>query len=300
MELLERNTVTSPDTLKKIESCLQMIPMAEIPTSTQHTFDSMLKELKDMVLGDQVSKECTALVKRIVEERQKKRNEWVKFGRNIWGENGMPVEQVESPLETLLGSLSNLKLEVRLSLGGADVQGLVKKVGLKLFVEAVFGVEQAEVAMYSGGHLRELLRSMEDSNMQLNSLTLRIPRRILQQLPEALLTNLSKVTFVKIKLSSLFDYTDFTIVLLELAENQFKKLKGVSLEGGSLSISRDADSAKMVAALASLRSFHLSIFFHGKALQALKGIPGVNVVTDTRPINGYLHWYTVVNKGTIF
>ena len=72
VELLERNTVTSPDTLKKIESCLQMIPMAEIPTSTQHTFDSMLKELKDMVLGDQVSKECTALVKRIVEERQKK------------------------------------------------------------------------------------------------------------------------------------------------------------------------------------------------------------------------------------
>ena len=72
MELLERNTVTSPDTLKKIESCLQMIPMAEIPTSTQHTFDSMLKELKDMVLGDHVSKECTALVKRIVEERQKK------------------------------------------------------------------------------------------------------------------------------------------------------------------------------------------------------------------------------------
>ena len=58
----------------------------------------------------------------------------------------MPVEQVE----TLLGSLSSLKLEVRLSLGGADVQGLVKKVGLKLFVEAVFGVEQAEVMMYSG------------------------------------------------------------------------------------------------------------------------------------------------------
>ena len=57
----------------------------------------------------------------------------------------MPVEQVE----TLLGSLSSLKLEVRLSLGGADVQGLVKKVGLKLFVEAVFGVEQAEVTMYS-------------------------------------------------------------------------------------------------------------------------------------------------------
>ena len=73
--------------------------------------------------------------------------------------------------------------------------------------------------------------------MQLYSLTLRIPCRILEQLPEALLTNLSKVTFVKIKLSSLFDYTDFTRVLLELAENQFKKLKGVSLEGeaGSLS-----------------------------------------------------------------
>ena len=139
--------------------------------------------------------------------------------------------------------------------------------------------------------------------MQLNSLTLRIPRRILQQLPEALLTNLSKVTFVKIKLispSRPWASPDFKRVLLALAENQFKKLKGVSLEGGSLSISRDADSAKMVAALASLRSFHLSIFFHGKALQALKGIPGVNVVTDTRPINGYLHWYTVVNKGTIF
>ena len=144
--------------------------------------------------------------------------------------------------------------------------------------------------------------------MQLYSLTLRIPCRILEQLSEALLTNLSKVTFVKIKLISPSppwfrpDFTDFTRVLLALAKNQFKKLKGVSLEGeaGSLSISRDADSAKMVAALASLRSFHLSIFFHGKALQALKGIPGVNVVTDTRPINGYLHWYTVVNKGTIF
>ena len=93
MELLERNTVTSPDTLKKIESCLQMNPMAEIPKSTQHTFDSLPKELKDMVLEElettellivaQVSKECTALVKKIVEERQKKRNEWVKFGRNI-------------------------------------------------------------------------------------------------------------------------------------------------------------------------------------------------------------------------
>ena len=93
VKLLERNTVTSPDTLKKIESCLQMNPMAEIPKSTQHTFDSLPKELKDMVLEElettellivaQVSKECTALVKKIVEERQKKRNEWVKFGRNI-------------------------------------------------------------------------------------------------------------------------------------------------------------------------------------------------------------------------
>ena len=73
----------------------------------------MLKELKDMVLGDQVSKECTALVKRIVEERQKKRNEWVKFGRNIWGENGMPVEQVK----TLLISLSSLRLGVSLEFG---------------------------------------------------------------------------------------------------------------------------------------------------------------------------------------
>ena len=86
-----------------------------------------------------------------------------------------------------------------------------------------------------------------------------------------MLTNLSKVTFVKIKLSSLFDYTDFTRVLLALAKNQFKKLKGVSLEGeaGSLSISRDAGSAKMVAALASLQSFRLSGFFHGKTLNAL-------------------------------
>ena len=141
--------------LKKMVDLLEM-PLAEIPTDTRHTFDAMPNELKRMVLEQlkttellivaQVSEEFTALVKKIVEERQKKRNEWVKFGRNIWGENGMPVEQVE----TLLGSLSNLKLEVRLSLGGADVQGLVKKVGLKLFVEAVFGVEQAEVMMYSG------------------------------------------------------------------------------------------------------------------------------------------------------
>ena len=119
---------------------------------------------------------------------------------------------------------------------------------------------------------------------------------------------MSKVTFVKIKLISPSppwfrpDFTDFTRVLLALAKNQFKKLKGVSLEGeaGSLSISRDAGSAKMVAALASLQSFRLSGFFHGKTLNALEGIPGVNVVTDTRLLNGYWHGRADVSKGPIF
>ena len=148
--------------------------------------------------------------------------------------------------------------------------------------------------------------------MQLYSLTLRIPCRILEQLSEALLTNLSKVTFVKIKLSSLFDYTDFTRVLLELAENQFKKLKGVSLEGegGSLFFIRNAGFAKMVAALPSLRSFRLSGLFHGKALNALEGIPGVNVAnrlqdrmirrSSSHRFEIYGYWKADVCKGTIF
>ena len=187
--------------------------------------------------------------------------------------------------------------------------------GLKLFVEAVFGVEQAEVAMYSGGHLRELLRSMEDSNMQLYSLTLRIPCRILEQLSEALLTNLSKVTFVKIKLispSRPWASPDSKRVLLALAENQFKKLKGVSLEGegGSLFFIRNAGFAKMVAALPSLRSFRLSGLFHGKALNALEGIPGVNVAnrlqdrmirrSSSHRFEIYGYWKADVCKGTIF
>ena len=92
----------------------------------------------------------------------------------------MPAEHVE----IILRSLSNLKLGVRLSLGGADVQGLVEKVGLKLFVEAVFGVSHAELTMHPGDHFMELLASMESSNMQLYGLTLRIPRQILEQLPE--------------------------------------------------------------------------------------------------------------------
>ena len=139
-----------------------------------------------------------------------------------------------------------------MSLGGADVEGLVEKVGLKLVVEAVFGVEWATVEIHSGEHLMELLVSMESSNVHLYRLKLCIPHHILKQLPEALLSNLSKVTIVRIELigKSLSSDFDFGQVLLALAENPFKKLKGAFLWGGS--ISEDVDSAKIANAIASL------------------------------------------------
>ena len=82
VDLLETNTVTSPETLKKIASGVRLMPMAEIPNGTRHTFDAMPKELKLLVLEHletaellvvaQVSQECTTLVKKIVEMREKK------------------------------------------------------------------------------------------------------------------------------------------------------------------------------------------------------------------------------------
>ena len=86
-------------------------------------------------------------------------------------------------------------------------------------------------------------------------LKLCIPHHILKQLPEALLSNLSKVTIVRIELigKSLSSDFDFGQVLLALAENPFKKLKGVFLWGGS--ISEDVDSAKIANAIASLERF---------------------------------------------
>ena len=108
-----------------------------------------------------------------------------------------------------------------MSLGGADVEGLVEKVGLKLVVEAVFGVELATVEIHSGEHLMELLASMESSNVHLYRLKLCIPHHILKQLPEALLSNLSKVTIVRIELIGKSSDYDFGKVLLALAENPF-------------------------------------------------------------------------------
>ena len=281
--LLERNTVTIPDTLKKIATGLRMMPMAEIHDGRRHTFAAMSKELKCMVLEHlettellivaQVSKDCTAIVVKIVEERQRKRNEWVKLGRKVWGEDVVPVEQVE----ILLGSLSNLKLGVRLSLSGADVEGLVEKVGLKLLVEAVLGVQKADVEMQSGDHLMELLASMGGSNMQLESLTLHIPNLSLNQLPEGLLLNLGKLTCVTIMpIDSDSGDFDFTKVLLALAENPFNKLENVSLYGGSMSFF--SGSAKITKAIASLKRFSLTgpCISHSEA-EALKGIPGVSV-----------------------
>ena len=210
---------------------------------------------------------------KIVEERQRKRNEWVKLGRKVWGEDVVPVEQVE----ILLGSLSNLKLGVRLSLSGADVEGLVEKVGLKLLVEAVLGVQKADVEMQSGDHLMELLASMGGSNMQLESLTLHIPTLSLNQLPEGLLLNLGKLTCVTIMpIDSDSGDFDFTKVLLALAENPFNKLEDVSLYGGSMSFF--SGSAKITKAIASLKRFSLTgpCISHSEA-EALKGIPGVSV-----------------------
>ena len=281
--LLERNTVTIPDTLKKIATGLRMMPMAEIHDGRRHTFAAMSKELKCMVLEHlettellivaQVSKDCTAIVVKIVEERQRKRNEWVKLGRKVWGEDVVPVEQVE----ILLGSLSNLKLGVRLSLSGADVEGLVEKVGLKLLVEAVLGVQKADVEMQSGDHLMELLASMGGSNMQLESLTLHIPNLSLNQLPEGLLLNLGKLTCVTIMpIDSDSGEFDFRKVLLALAENPFNKVENVSLYGGS--IHYFSGSAKITKAIASLKRFSLTgpCISHSEA-EALKGIPGVSV-----------------------
>ena len=282
--LLERNTVTIPDTLKKIATGLRMMPMAEIHDGRRHTFAAMSKELKCIVLEHlettellivaQVSKDWTAIVVKIVEERQRKRNEWVKLGRKVWGED-VPVEQVE----ILLGSLSNLKLGVRLSLGEADVQSLVKKVGLKLLVEAVLGVQKADVEMQSGDHLMELLASMGGSNMQLESLTLHIPNLSLNQLPEGLLLNLGKLTCVTIMpIDSDSGDFDFTKVLLALAENPFNKLENVSLYGGSIRCY--SDFAKISKAIASLKRFSLLTedwYNEEFNFMALKRIPGVSV-----------------------
>jgi len=282
--LLERNTVTIPDTLKKIATGLRMMPMAEIHDGRRHTFAAMSKELKCIVLEHlettellivaQVSKDCTAIVVKIVEERQRKRNEWVKLGRKVWGED-VPVEQVE----ILLGSLSNLKLGVRLSLGRADVEGLVEKVGLKLLVEAVLGVQKADVEMQSGDHLMELLASMGGSNMQLESLTLHIPNLSLNQLPEGLLLNLGKLTCVTIMpIDSDSGDFDFTKVLLALAENPFNKLENVSLYGGSIRCY--SDFAKISKAIASLKRFSLLTedwYNEEFNFMALKRIPGVSV-----------------------
>jgi len=281
--LLERNTVTIPDTLKKIATGLRMMPMAEIHDGRRHTFAAMSKELKCIVLEHlettellivaQVSKDCTAIVVKIVEERQRKRNEWVKLGRKVWGED-VPVEQVE----ILLGSLSNLKLGVRLSLGRADVEGLVEKVGLKLLVEAVLGVQKADVEMQSGDHLMELLASMGGSNMQLESLTLHIPNLSLNQLPEGLLLNLGKLTCVTIMpIDSDSGDFDFTKVLLALAENPFNKLENVSLYGGSIRCY--SDFAKISKAIASLKRFSLTGEWHTEEFNymVLTRIPGVSV-----------------------
>ena len=94
-----------------------------------------------------------------------------------------------------------------------------------------FGVEWATVEIHSGEHLMELLASMESSNVHLYRLKLRFPHHILKQLPEALLSNLSKVTKVRIELidKSLSSDYDFGKVLLALAENPFKKLTDVIL-----------------------------------------------------------------------
>ena len=52
VDLLERNTVTCPHTLKKIDSCLQMMPISEIPSSTSKTFDAMPPEILYSETGD--------------------------------------------------------------------------------------------------------------------------------------------------------------------------------------------------------------------------------------------------------
>ena len=280
VDLLETNTVTSPETLKKIASGVRLMPMAEIPNGTRHTFDAMPKELKWLVLKHlettellvvaQVSQECTSLVKKIVEMRDKKMKEDVELGRNIWGEeDGMSVKQIEA----LLGSLAHLKLRVGLRLSGADVDGLVKKVGLKLFLKAVLGVSRAHVEMKSSDHVRELLDSMGRRNMQLKGLILSIPHQILEQLPEALFINLGKLTGVGIWLDqqSLNLGGDFTKVMMALAANPFKKIKYLSLFGGSFG--EGADSVKIANSIVSLDMFQYTTLGHfshyGELLHAL-------------------------------
>ena len=98
VSLLETNTVTNLDTLKKIDSCLQMMPIAEIPNSTFNNFERMPPELKckvlehlettELLIVARVSKECTALVKKIFKEREEKRKEEIKLGINILSKNG--------------------------------------------------------------------------------------------------------------------------------------------------------------------------------------------------------------------
>jgi len=267
VNLLETNTVTSLDTLKKIASGMRMIPVAEIPNATRHTFDGMPNELKCMVLKHlkttellidaQVSKEWTALVKKIVKGRQVKREEQIEFrliGRNIWGKDAMPVEQVE----TLLRSLATLKFKVSLRFSGSDVEVLVEKVGLKLFIGAVLGVNDAHVEMHSSDHLRELLATMGDGTMQLKRLTLDTPL-ILDSLPEALLLNLANLTTVCIGLMPK-DQQSLTKLLLALATNPLKKLKNVALRGGS--IDQGADSGKITEAITSLGQFWFRPFGH--------------------------------------
>ena len=261
VSLLETNTVTNLDTLKKIDSCLQMMPIAEIPNSTFNNFERMPPELKckvlehlettELLIVARVSKECTALVKKIVEEREEKRKEEIKLGINIWSNNELPVEQVE----TLLRSLADLSFKIKLRLSRAVIEGLVEKVGLKLVIGAVMGVRHALVEMHFDDHLRELLSSMGGSNMQTESLTLQIPSPILDSLPGALLLNLTKLNEVSVVPMGLTDY-DFTKVLLTLTKTPFQNLKSVFLYNGS--ILEGADSVKITEAITSLDRFSLS------------------------------------------
>ena len=264
VSLLETNTVTNLDTLKKIDSCLQMMPIAEIPNSTFNNFERMPPELKckvlehlettELLIVARVSKECTALVKKIVEEREEKRKEEIKLGINIWSKNELPVEQVE----TLLRSLADLSFKIKLRLSRADLEGLVEKVGLKLVIGAVMGVRHAHVEMHFDDHLRELLSSMGGSNMQTESLTLQIPSPILDSLPGALLLNLTKLNEVRLVPMGLPDY-DFTKVLLTLTKNPFQNLKSVSLYNSY--IPEGADSVKITEAITSLDRFSWSAPF---------------------------------------
>lgn len=351
VSLLETNKVTSNATLKRIGSYMQIMP--EIPNSTIYTFDRMPKEVKFMILKyletnellivAHVSKEWTALAKEIVEKRKIKK---IELGRNIWGEDAMPVEQVE----TLLKSLANLELKVTLKLSGADVEGLVEKVGLKLFVDAVLGVIAACVEIHSREHLRELLASMGSSNIRLECLVLCSASLLdLEALPKELLLNLTKLTALSICQLSLMpkedqpNYNagnDFTKVLLTLAENQLKRLKIVILYGGyvgateSVKITKfitslerfhfiscgkfapygelftalahsnskllelellssnfvfdEVDTKNMVAALTSLKTFHLQFMGRDDSearIEALQGMPGVSVCTKERIID---------------